>query len=104
MFSETKKTGGATMRKIRAYGKQNRIPMSLSNYIYDTDKGYEGAKKTFIDTINSQPFNGKKIAAALNGTKNILRTFTIASETNNTIILEATDFLGNVDCIRITEE
>ena len=104
MFSETKKTGGATMRKIRAYGKQNRIPMSLSNYICDNVKGYEGAKKTFIDTINSQPFNGKKIAAALNGTKNILRTFTVAGETNNTIILEATDFIGNVDCIRITEE
>ena len=92
------------MRKIRAYGKQNRIPMSLSNYIYDTDKGYEGAKKTFIDTINSQPFNGKKICDALNKNSNALRTFAVASETGDTIILEATDYLGNKDCIRITEQ
>ncbi|NCC67090.1 MAG: hypothetical protein EOM14_02680, partial [Clostridia bacterium] len=90
------------MRKIRAYGKQNRIPMSLSNYIYDTEKGYEGAKKTFIDTINSQPFNGKKICDALNKNRNALRTFTVASETADTIILEAADHLGNKDCIRIT--
>jgi hypothetical protein len=103
-MSVANKQGGTTMRKIRAYGKQNRIPMSLSNYIYDNDKGYEGAKKTFIDTINSQPFNGKKIGDALNKNPKALRRFTVASETKGTIILEATDHLGNVDCIRITEE
>lgn len=92
------------MRKIRAYGKESRIPMSLSNYIYDTEKGYEGAKKTFIDTINSQPFNGKKICDALNKNPKVLSRFTAASETTGTIILEATDHFGNVDCIRITEE
>ncbi len=93
-----------TNKAIKAYGKTNRIPMSLSNYIYDNQNGYEGAKRTFIDTINAQPFNGKKIAAALNGTKNILRRFTVASENNDTIILEATDTLGNADYIRITKE
>lgn len=92
------------MRKIIAYGKKNRIPMSLSNYIYDNDKGYEGAKKTFIDTINGAAFNGKKISDALNKNPKALRRFTAASETKGTIILEATDHLGNIDCIRITEE
>lgn len=57
------------MRKIVAYGKKSRIPMSLSNYIYDNVKGYEGAKKTFIDTINSQAFNGKEIAAGRTSNK-----------------------------------
>lgn len=91
-------------RRIRAYGKESRIPMSLSNYIYDTEKGYEGAKRTFIETINSQPFNGKKICDALNKNPKVLCRFTVASETKDTIILEATDFLGNIDCIRITKE
>lgn len=92
------------MRTIKAYGKETRINMSLSNYIFDNQNGYEGAKRTFKETINAQPFNGKKIAAALNSTQHILRRFTVASETANTIILEATDALGNTDCIRITEE
>lgn len=92
------------MRKIRAYGKQNHIPMSLSNYIYDTTNGYDGAKRTFIETINGQPFNGKKISDALNKNPNALHQFTVVSETKDTIILEATDSLGNVDCIKIIEE
>ncbi len=91
-------------RRIRAYGKESRIPMSLSNYIYDTEKGYEGAKRTFIETINSQPFNAGEIADTLNRNPKALRRFTVASETKDTIILEATDFLGNIDCIRIAKE
>jgi hypothetical protein len=91
------------MTKIRAYGKENRIPMSLSNYIYSNGEGYEYSKKLFIEIINGQPFNGKKICEALNNTKHILRRFTVASQTKDTIILEATDYIGNVDCIKITK-
>lgn len=92
------------MRTIKAYGKETRIPMSLSNYIYDNQNGYEGAVRTFKATVNSQPFNAKKIAAALNRTHNILRKFTVSSESEGTIILEATDTLGNIDCIKIIEK
>jgi len=92
------------MRMIRAYGKETMIPMSLSNYIYDNQNGYEGAKKTFVETVNAQPFNAKKIVAALNGTKNILRRFTVSSEAKDQIILEATDTLENIDCIKIIEK
>jgi len=48
MFSRNEKEE-PRMRKIRAYGKQNHIPMSLSNYVYDTTNGYDGhsmAKKS----------------------------------------------------------
>ena len=89
------------MRKIRAYGKENRIPMSLSNYIYSNGNGYDYSKKLFTETINTQPFNGKKICEALNNTKHILHRFTVASQTKDTIILEAADYLGNIDCIKI---
>ena len=91
-------------KTIRAYGKQNRVPKSLSNYIYGSQNGYQEARETFENIIEAQPFNGKKICDALNSTKNILRKFTVLSSNATVITLEATDYLGNKDIIRITEK
>lgn len=88
--------------KIRAYGKTSRIPMALSNYIL-TGKGCKHDAQTFKDTIESAPFNAKSIAAALNRQKDILMRFTPVKQTETTIILEASDLLGNKDEIKITK-
>ena len=91
------------MRKITAYGKTTRIPMSLSNYMAGCREGIEAAKKAFIDTINSQPMGPVAICKALNAHKWTTETFKPHRPLDNGFTLLATDPFGNQDIIRITE-
>lgn len=89
--------------KIRAFGKDTRIPMSLSNYIFTND-GCEADRKRFTEIVKSQPFDAGRIAGALNREPGALYRFTAAQQTESTILLEARDGMGNTDIIKITKE
>jgi hypothetical protein len=93
-----------SMRKITAYGRNNRIPMSLSNYMPGCRKGIKVARQEFIDTISRQPMDAKAICKALNGHRWTADKFQPFKESEDVIQLIATDPWGNEDIIRIAEE
>ena len=88
--------------KIRAYSKDNRIPMALSNYI-SSGNGIEEDVRAFRRTVERAPFNAKSIAAALNSRRDAIVRFAPAGQTETTVIIEATDYLGSKDIIKITK-
>lgn len=87
-------------RTIKACTK-DRIPMSLSNYIYGP---HDQATAKFKALIIGQPMNPERICKALNECPSRLRTFSPYQQTENQITLKATDYMGNVNYIYITEE
>ncbi len=91
------------MYKISASGRKSGIVMSLSNYVHERVNGYEGAKLTFKNTVNGQPFDADKICAALNRMPGKLYSFSVYRVSSEAIILLATDCFGYRDLIKIKE-
>lgn len=91
-------------KKIRACGKDTRIPMSLSNYLYPPNNGgVIGSQREFKRIINSYN-DARSTCDALNSHKDRLRRFRPYKELPNGYVIIATDTLGNEDLIYITEE
>lgn len=91
-------------RRIQAYGKTSRIPMSLGNYMAGCREGHERATQEMIATINGQPMNPKAICEALNNHRWTTNIFKPYRPLDNGFLLIAVDPWGNEDIIRITEK
>ena len=90
-------------RKIVAYGKKNRIPMNLSNYMAGCRDGYTAARKAFIDTVSGQPLEPVAICKALNAHKWTTETFKPYRPLTDGVSIVAVDPWGNEDIIEITK-
>lgn len=91
-------------RKIIAYTKKHRDPMSLSNYMPRCGEGTLARAYALRNTINAQPMDPESICRALNNHKWTTDRFEPYRPLDNGIAIKATDCWGNEDIIEIREE
>ena len=89
-------------KKIVAYTAKDKIPCSLSNYMPGCNLGYDEATKEFRRIINNLS-TADEICQALNLHRWTADKFSTYTTLPNGFILKATDFLGNITFIRITQ-
>ena len=88
-------------KKVFAYTKQG-IALSLSNFMISNGKGYEEERKEFKRVVNASK-TAEETCRNLDNHKWTYVRFNPYKTIENGYIISATDYMGNVDYIKITE-